>query len=75
MAVQRGRRPEKLRQEMARNGQLESMYANMRQQKTLDAILEKAKVTEAEPEPAPEPEKKAAPKKKSKPKPKAKEED
>ena len=53
MAVQQGRRPEKLRTEMHRSGQLEHLYLSMREQKTLDQILEKAKVTErdaAEPE-------------------------
>jgi trigger factor len=46
MARQQGRRPERMRQEMARSGQLEQLYMQLREQKTLDAILEKAKVTE-----------------------------
>ena len=68
MAMQQGRRPEKLRQEMARSGQLETLYGNMRQQKTLDAILEKAKVTESEPEADAKPEAKDKPEDKPKPK-------
>ncbi len=46
MAMQQGRRPEKLRQDMHRNGELEYLYIQMREQKTLDAILAKANVTE-----------------------------
>lgn len=41
MAVQQGRRPEKLRQEMMRNGQYDQFYFSVRDQKTLDAIIEK----------------------------------
>src|SRR5690606_1675261 len=48
MAIQQGRRPEKLRQEMQRNGELESLYLQVREQKTLDKILEKAKVVEVD---------------------------
>lgn len=48
MAMQQGRRPEKLRQEMAHRGELEHLYLSIREQKTLDAIIEKAKVTEVE---------------------------
>ena len=46
MAVRQGRRPEKLRQEMHRNGQLEHLYLSIREQKTLDQILATAEVTE-----------------------------
>ncbi|MFN3168809.1 MAG: trigger factor [Phycisphaeraceae bacterium] len=48
MAYQQGRRPDKLRQEMAKQGQIEQLYLQIREQKTLDKILEQAKVTEAE---------------------------
>ncbi len=48
MAMQQGRRPEKLRQEMLRNGQLDYLYLQVREQKTLDKILEKAEITETE---------------------------
>lgn len=46
MAMQQGRRPDKLRQEMAKQGQIEQLYLQLREQKTLDKILESAKVTE-----------------------------
>lgn len=48
MAMQQGRRPDKLRQEMAQQGQIEQLYLQLREQKTLDKILEEAKVTEVE---------------------------
>ena len=46
MAMQQGRRPEKMRQEMQSRGELEQLYLQLREHKTLDAILEKANVTE-----------------------------
>lgn len=46
MAMQQGRRPDKLRQEMAKQGQIEQLYLQLREQKTMDKILESAKVTE-----------------------------
>ena len=46
LAVQRGRRPEKLRQEMQRNGQLEQVYLQVRENKTLEKILESAKIVD-----------------------------
>ena len=42
IAMQQGRRPEKLRQQMSRSGELDQIYLQLREQKTLDAILEKA---------------------------------
>lgn len=48
MAMQQGRRPEKLRQQMQRNNEIESLYLSIREQKTLDAIIAKAKVNEVE---------------------------
>lgn len=48
MAMQQGRRPDKLRQEMSQQGQIEQLYLQLREQKTLDKILEEAKVTEVE---------------------------
>lgn len=48
MAMQQGRRPDKLRQEMAKQGQIEQLYLQLREQKTLDKILEQAKVTEVD---------------------------
>ncbi|NBC10890.1 MAG: trigger factor [Planctomycetes bacterium] len=52
MAFQQGRRPEKLRAEMRERGQLEQLFLQVREQKTLDQILEQATVTEVEPEQA-----------------------
>lgn len=46
MAIQSGRRPEKVRQEMMQQGQIEQLYLQIREQKTLDKIIEQAKVTE-----------------------------
>lgn len=48
MAMQQGRRPEKLRQEMLRTGRVEQLYISIRDQKTLDAIIEKATITDVE---------------------------
>ncbi len=48
MALQHGRRPEKLRQQMQRNGEIESLYISMREQKTLDRLLEKCEVVEGD---------------------------
>ncbi len=48
LAMQQQRRPDKLRQEMAKQGQIEQLYLQIREQKTLDKILEQAKVTEVE---------------------------
>ncbi len=52
MAFQQGRRPEKLRSEMRERGQLEQLYLQIREQKTLAMILEKAAVTEVDADPA-----------------------
>ncbi|MCC7146912.1 MAG: trigger factor [Phycisphaeraceae bacterium] len=49
LAMQQGRRPERFRQEMQRSGQLEQLYVQIRDQKTLDKILESATVTEVDP--------------------------
>ena len=46
LAMQQGRRPEKLRQEMHKKGELEYLYLQIREQKTLDKIIESAKVIE-----------------------------
>ena len=48
LAVQSGRRPEKMRQEMARSGRLEQMYIQLREQKAIEQILQDAEVTEVE---------------------------
>lgn len=51
MAMHQGRRPEKLRQHLQRSGELEFLVLQIREQKTLEAILEKAKVKEIEAKP------------------------
>jgi len=47
MAMMRQTRPEKLRQQMQQSGEIESLYMSIREQKTLDKILEGAKVKTA----------------------------
>ncbi len=46
LAQQQGRRPEKLRQEMHKQGQIEQLYLQLREQKVMDQIIEKATITE-----------------------------
>ena len=46
MAVQSNRRPEKVRQEMAKSGRLEQLFIQLREEKVIDKLLEDAKVTE-----------------------------
>jgi len=46
MAIQQNRRPEKMRQELARSGRLQSMYMQLRESKAIDAILEEVQVKE-----------------------------
>lgn len=48
MAMQQGRRPEKMRQELAQRGGIEQLFLQIRESKTLDAIIEKADVTEVD---------------------------
>jgi trigger factor len=48
LAVQRGRRPEKVKQEMADDGTLASLYVQMREQKAVDKLLEQAQVEEVD---------------------------
>lgn len=50
MAMQSGRRPEKYRQEMAQSGQLEQLYMQVREEKAVQALIEKANIVEVEPE-------------------------
>lgn len=53
MALQQGRRPEKLRQQMRRSGEIESLYLMIREEKTLNKILDQAKVISSEENPDP----------------------
>ncbi len=49
LAAQRGRRPEKLKQEMQADGSLANLYVQLREQRAVDKIIEQAKVEEVEP--------------------------
>ena len=48
VAASRQRRPEKMRQELARDGSLEQFKLQVREQKCIEKILENAKITELE---------------------------
>lgn len=48
IAMQQDRRPEKLRQQMIRNGEIEHLYLQLREHKTLDKILQGAKISEVD---------------------------
>lgn len=76
IALQRGRRPERVKQDMAKDGSLAQLYIEMRQEKALDQLLGDAEIEDVEQAPptgeqpqgdstgaglkAPEPEKPAA---------------
>ncbi len=48
LAAQRGQRPEKLKQTMAKDGTLANMYIQMREQKAVDKLLETAQIEEVD---------------------------
>jgi trigger factor len=48
LAIQRGRRPEKLKQEMSKDGTLANLYLQMREQKALDEVLKNAQVEDVD---------------------------
>jgi trigger factor len=48
LAIQRGQRPEKLKQAMSKDGSLQQMYVTMREQKAVDKLLESAEIEEVE---------------------------
>ena len=48
LAAQRGRRPEKMKQEMSKDGSLANLYVQMREQKAIDRLLEQAQVEEVD---------------------------
>lgn len=53
LAAQRGQRPEKIRQTMSKDGTLQNLYIQMREQKAVDEILKDAQVEEVDaPKPA-----------------------
>ncbi|MEM0914871.1 MAG: trigger factor [Planctomycetota bacterium] len=66
IAMQQGRRPEKLRQEMMQRGEIEQVYLQIREHKTLDKVLEQAQVTDAPAEAGEEAPKTSAKKKSTK---------
>ncbi|WP_428389155.1 trigger factor [Mucisphaera sp.] len=68
LAMQQGRRPEKLRAEMQQRGEIEQLFLQIREQKTLEKIIEQAQVTEVEAkdEAADKPKKKSSKKKTTK---------
>lgn len=51
LAAQSGRRPEKMKQDMAKDGSLSNLYIQMREQKALDKVLQDAQVEEVEMKP------------------------
>src|SRR3954454_2560374 len=51
MAIQRGVRPEKLKQEMSKDGSLANLYVQLREQKAIDKVLEQAQIEEVEVKP------------------------
>ena len=63
VAMQRGRRPEKMREEMLRDGSLAQFSLQVREQKCIESLLEDAEITEVD---APKEEKPAAKKKTAK---------
>jgi trigger factor len=58
LAAQRGRRPEKVKQDMAKDGSLANLYLQMREQKALDRVLADATIEEVDMANTPEGEKK-----------------
>ncbi len=50
LAMEQGERPEKLRQELIQRNQIGAIYQQIRDHKAMDALLEKAKITEVSPE-------------------------
>lgn len=64
VAAQRGRRPEKMREDMIKDGSLAQFSIQVREEKCIEKILEKANIKEVKPKAAAA-KKKAAPKKKA----------
>ena len=48
LAAQRGARPEKLKQEMAKDGTLANLYIQLREQKAVDKIIETAEIEDVD---------------------------
>lgn len=49
LAARQGRRPEKVKHEMAQDGTLTHLYVRLREEKALDKVLETAQIEEVEP--------------------------
>ena len=49
LAARQGRRPEKVKHEMAQDGSLSHLYVRLREDKALDKVLETAEIEEVEP--------------------------
>jgi trigger factor len=49
LAARQGRRPEKVKHEMAQDGSLAHLYVRLREEKALDKVLESAEIEEVEP--------------------------
>lgn len=60
VAVQRGQRPEKMRQEMARDGSLANFALQIREEKCIKELFKSAKITEVQPDKKAKKKKKAA---------------
>ncbi len=63
VAIQRGQRPEKLKEQMERDGSLAQFRLDVRQSKCISKLLETANITEAAPEEKPEKSKRSKKKK------------
>jgi len=48
LAAQQGQRPEKLKQEMAKNGTLANLYVQLREHKAIDRVMERVPVEEVD---------------------------
>lgn len=66
LAIQRGQRPERMREQMAKDGSLESLRLQIRDEKAVEKILESAKITEVESKKTPKKAKKSGKKKQAK---------
>jgi trigger factor len=68
LAIQRGQRPERMKEQMARDGSLGQFRLEIRQNKCIEKLLESAAITEVDAKEAPEKAKKTVKKKETAPK-------
>jgi trigger factor len=54
LALRQGKRPEKVKHEMAQDGSLQFLYIRLREEKAIDKVLETAEIEEVDPPAAPE---------------------